>query len=389
MGILNFKEFSINEKVGVAESTLYYVDAIYEKTWEEFRKFHTSGEKSLEETVSIGYRKFFRKIKDREVYAEFPVVSISLNLDFKKQTPETFNKKHKFASKIKKKHSVGGWANRFGHKNWGGYSQIKDPIKTVTDHGIVIDLGIEIVVSSDFNIGTYWKKLTDDIYETIWHELNHVYEFYKRVQSGGGPIWTRAPRLAVTFADTNRWNITKGIYEYWQNNFTYYLYTSEPYELNAQVQEVGYQVSKYGIKSIYKTLAWENANKMENFDADEFIIGLENIITKKGKDVRTTKENLKKMWVNLYIKTLTDEKESPTIDHILVSKMNCDEFVRYMGKRLNRAGKYLKSKIGKLYELDPINRVDSKPDKIADYYKSKGVNQVIAKDTGTEDEEVY
>ncbi len=388
MGIFNFKDFSVNEKLGVADATLYYADAIYQKTLEEFKKFHLSGEKKHEETVNIGYRKFFRKITDREVYSKFPVVSITLNLDFNKQPVETFYKKHKSALKNKTKHAVGGWANRFGHKNWSGYSQIKDPIKTVTDHGIAIDLGIEITVSSDYNIGTYFKKLTDDIYETIWHELNHVYEFYKRVQSGGGTIWTRAPRLAVTFADTNRWNITKGIYDYWQNNFTYYLYASEPYELNAQVQEVGYRVSKYGMKSAYKSLAWQNADFMEKFDADKFIAGLEDIIAKKGKDVRTTKENLKKMWVNLYIKTLTDEKESPTIDHTLVSKMNCEEFVRYMGKRLNKSGKYLKAKIGKLYELDPNMKTEDRPDKIADYYKSKGIDRVVAKETGT-DEEIH
>ena len=253
MGILNFKEFSLNEKLGVADATLYYIDTVYNKVWEEFRKFHSSGEKELEKDLRIGYRSFYRKITDRETYSKFPVVGITLTLDFKKLTPEKFHKKYKSAASKKKKHVVGGWANRFGHKNWSGYSKIKEPIKQVTDHGIIVDLGIEVHVASDFNIGTYWKKLTDDIYETIWHELNHSYEYYNRVKSGAGPIWARSPRLAVTYADCNKWNITKTIYDYWSGYFTYYLYASEPYELNAQVQEAGYFVSKYGIKSLYKT----------------------------------------------------------------------------------------------------------------------------------------
>jgi len=353
MGIFNFNQFSkINEKVGIAEATILYTDVVFDKVWNTFREFHTSGEGFLEEKIEIPYREFYKKIKDRDLYSKFPVVDILLFVNFTKLPTDTFNGKYTSAASNRKKHVVGGWSSRFGHKNWEGYSTIKQPIKTITDHGISVSIGVDVIVSKDFNIGTYWKKLVDDINECIWHELNHSYEYYQRLISGNGPLWKRSPRLAVTFADDNRWRISSKIHKYWSNNFTYYLYSSEPYELNAQVQEAGYFVKRYGIDSLKDTSAWQYATSMENFNADEFIKGLEEVIRDDGKDVKSTKENLKKMWLGEYRKFLKENDEDPTINDKLVERLDCEGFVKLMAKRLNKAGRKLKIKLGKLYAFD-------------------------------------
>ena len=352
MSILKFKQFSLNEKLGIADATIFYVDAIFDKTLEEFKKFNSSDEKHLHNVVDIPYRNFSKKITDRDLYAKFPVVDISLDLEFKKLNTEIFNKIYKTAAKRRKKHTIGGYSMKFGNKNWSGYSRIKEPIKSITDHGISIVIGIEVYISEDFNIGTYHNKLIDDINECVWHELNHSYEYYQRYLSGSGSILKRAPGVAVTYADNNKWNLTKSIYDYWSDNFILYLYTSEPYELNAQIQEAGFYVTKYGFDSLKKTMVWKYADVMEKFDADKFMEGLISKIKKEGKDVKTTTENLKKMWLGEYRKTLKEFDEEPTINDKLVAHLDCEGFVKLIGRRLNRAGQYLKKKLDKLYALD-------------------------------------
>ena len=348
MYILNFKEFFINEKVGVAEATLFYSDAIFEQVWSIFREFNESGEKNFEETLDIPYSDFSKKIKDRELYSKFPVVGVSVNVIFTKISLDSFTNKFQSNIEDRKKYTVGGWSSGFGHKNWSGYSKIKDPIKSVTDHGISISLGLDIIITNDLNIGTYWKKLVDDINETIWHELNHSYEWYQRLIGGKGPIYKRYPGISITLADHNRWKITKSIYEYWSNNFINYIYLSEQHEMNAQVQESGYLVSRYGFDAVKKSSAWRYAEEMSNFNANKFITDLEQVIAEDGKDIKTTKENLKKMWLGEYRRHLLLFKEEPTISDKMVEHLSCDKFIKVIEIRLNRSGRYLLKKLGKL-----------------------------------------
>lgn len=372
MGIFNFKDFSVNEKLGVAEPTLFYIETIFSHTMNYLKDFIKSEDKELDESITIPYRRFYREITNREVYSKFPVVGIALNLEFEKISPYRFNKRYKIKDEEKRpKHAVGGWASRFGHVNWSGYSKVVNPIKTVTDHGIVIDIGVNITISSDYKLETNIKRMSDDINETIWHELNHSYEYYNRLRSGGGPIYKRSPRLAITNSDINRWKISKTIYDFWNNKFLYYLYISEKHEMNAQVQEAAYHVSKYGINSLYTTNAWRYAKYMESFDADEFIYQLEEIILLEGKDIEQTKDSLKRMWLLQYRKYVEEEKEEHSINDKMIEHLNFNQFIYLMGRRLNRCGKTFRKKLGKLYEFDPSAPKGEKPDPIGDYIKYK------------------
>lgn len=370
MNIFNFEKFSINEKLGVAESTLFYVETIYNHTINEFKNFIESGENKLDDNINIPYRRFYRDIKDREKYSKFPVVGISLNLEFEKISGYLFKKKYPKTSKIKK-FAVGGWASRFGHINWSGYSKVVNPIKSVTDHGIIIDIGIFLSISKEFKIEKEIDNLSDDINEAIWHELNHSYEYYNRLKGGVGPIYKRSPKLAITYADINKWKISKKIYDFWRNNFIYYIYASEKHEINAQVQEAAYHVSKYGIKSLYNTNAWESAKYMESFDPDDFIHNLDEVIESEGKDIDGVKDRLKKMWLSQYRDFVEKEKEEHSINDKMIEHLNFNQFIYLMARRLNKRGKDFKNKLSKLYEFDPSVKNVEVSDPIGDYLKYK------------------
>jgi len=348
MKISRFNEFNqINEKVGIATPSIMYSDLIYNKVEDEFVNFKRSSEKNLEKKIEIKYRQVKPYITDKEQYAKFPVVGITVNVKFEKISSSIFNKKYWNIEEKKKKHALGGWASNFGHRNWNSYSKKVEPIKMLTDHGIIIDLGIDITITDDYNIGSYKSKFDDDLGRVIWHELNHLYEDYNRMLSMKGlPIHKRKANIALSFTDENTWNIKKEIFEFWQTDLLYYIYASEPYEINAQVQEVGHFLQKYGPSKINKSQAYQNADYMQKFNDEDFIEKLELKISEYYPDnVEFIKDRLKKMWVNNYEKKLKEFKERPLINLDYLKNATCDEFVKYFGIRLNELGENFKRRI--------------------------------------------
>ena len=90
MGIFTFKQFLL-ERHGVSESSLMFVDILEKKTYFGFLDFLNSKETKLDKTVEIKYRTLAPYIKDKSVYADFPVVGFELILEFKKMLPLKFN----------------------------------------------------------------------------------------------------------------------------------------------------------------------------------------------------------------------------------------------------------------------------------------------------------
>jgi len=347
MRISTFSEFNkVNESVGIAIPSVMYSDLIYNKVENEFTEFKKSSEKISEKKIEIKYREVKPYIRSRQEYTKFPVVGITVNLTFEKISTGTFNKKYWSVEEKKKKHALGGWASNFGHRNWTNYSKKVEPIKMLTDHGIIIDLGIDITITEDYNIGTYKVKFDDDLGRVIWHELNHLYEDYNRMLSMKGPLHKRKANIALSFTDENNWNIKKDIFDFWQSELLYYIYASEPYEINAQVQEVGHFLQKYGPKKISKSQAYQNADYMQKFNDEEFIEKLELKISEYyPDDVEYIKDRLRKMWISNYEKKLKEFGEKSLINLGYLKTTTCDEFVKYFGIRLNELGENFKRRI--------------------------------------------
>jgi hypothetical protein len=361
MKIYNFKNF-ILERLGVAIPSIEYAGAIYKKTIEELNLFLTehSNYKEYLNDPKISADELKSCIGNEEEYKKFPVVGISLDLHFKKIEDNIFEAEFNSG----KSHSVGGSAYRFGHKNWSGYSKkVKTEIKDLP-FGINLLIGIEVYIPKSYKIEED-GKLVDTRMETIYHELNHLYEYYGRLLNQKGlPIYKRSPKLAITYSDVNRWKIPNEVYSIWSNDLVYNFYLSEPYEINAQVQEAAYTVMKHGFDKLFETEAWKNSILMERFSAEDFIemmdSEIDNYISKKGAEKTglysgvlslPLKERLKEMWLKEYQKQFEYEKELPSIDFDRLKKNDCNYFIRYMGKRIKKAGSKLKTKLGKLYDF--------------------------------------
>jgi len=350
--IKRFNNFQINEKVGVAEPTLFYTEPMFNKVFYDFMEFYQSDKRKEKKMETINYSTIKPYIIDTDIYSKFPVIGIEIELDFNKMTVDEFDKSYRRIKKKRRPFAMGGYASGFGHRNWTGYTRLANPIKRVTDHGIILSCSIGIDISPLFDIQSYKKVFKDYLDGTIWHELNHLYDSYNRLLSHASPH-----KVSITHADYNRWGILKNIYDYWSWNFAFHLYDSEPHELNAVVQEVASMVSKYGFGILKKTEQWENAVKMSNFSSEEFLNGLDKVILENIKDADEStlsyvKNRLKKMWVSEYIKMLKFNGEEPTIPLNRIQQMDCDSFVEFFQKRINNAGETLKRRMGKLYSFE-------------------------------------
>ena len=122
MRIFDFKNFVVNEKLGLSESSTMFREIIYKTVYSKFAEFYKSTEKSISETLIINYRKLRPQITDLKLYSDFPVVGFEVDVEFKKITSSRFT-----ALYGDKEITVGGSSSGFGHKNWKNYSKIVKP----------------------------------------------------------------------------------------------------------------------------------------------------------------------------------------------------------------------------------------------------------------------
>ena len=344
MIIKNFSNYVV-EKVGLAMPSIRYTDLLYDKVKSEFLTFLKEQENVLSDDIEIGPDEIKELISNLDEYRRFPVVGIELFIDFKKVD--------QIKSSEPTDWSVGGAATPFGHKNWKSYSRLSEPIMVNVEHGIILKIDISINVIKGFSSDRI-GELEDDIKSTIFHEFNHLYEKYNRFLNIKGKVLDRSLNVALSYADENRWKVKKEIFKYWYKYFLYNIYVSEPYEINARVQELAYYVLKNGFGGIENSRIWKYAIELRDFDTEEFISSLSQIIIRHygEENVDYIMNRLKRMFLSEYKRILSDEKLPSRINIESLEKMSFESFMKYFENRFNKSGDKFIKKIGKLKSLD-------------------------------------
>ncbi len=369
MRIFDFKNFIVNERLGLSESSTMFREIIYKTVYSKFTEFFKSTDKSISETLVINYRKLRPQITNLNLYSDFPVVGFEVDVEFKKITSSRFTSLYG-----DREITVGGSSSGFGHKNWKNYSKIVKPVKKVSDVGLIIHIGIDIDIDKtyfDMSNPEHNEELIDGINSTLFHELNHSYEHYKRTMRAPkrgeyrGAIYDRSFNTALTYAENNKWKFPKEIWKKWSNDFLHYIYISEGQELNANVQEMYYFIQKYPDRELESFSIWTNADEMDKFDSDRFYQELKQVINERYnwsdlgnfllvdcKSADDVVDRLKDMWVSVYESEIKGQKGSPIIPLNTLRNMSGKQFIDYWGKKFNENGKYLKKKIGNIkYQL--------------------------------------
>lgn len=349
--VKDFSDYKINEALGIAESTLFYVDIIKQKVMEEVMDYiNDTTELNQKEIkhVSIPYRQLRRHVTNWEVYEEFPVSEILVDVEIVKKRKDRL-KRMKFLVDVKEEipFRVGGYASPFARGRERAATRIKDPVRMAVDHSLLIHMGIQVDYSDNFDPYIHERKLETQIESVILHELNHTYEYYNRKMGGAKNI-----DLALTYASTgeNVMKRPKEIFEYWQYYFTDFIYMSEPHEIRAYVQESKSFIDKLDFESFKKTNTWRIAKYMQKYSYKEFLKKFDKVVEKHNPEyVGKMTDMLIKDFIKEYQKFVEEFQEIPSLTPDKLSYMTREEFFEYWEKIIREAGDKIVKNMMRLY----------------------------------------
>mgnify|MGYP003115075993 CR=1 FL=1 len=233
-------------------------------------------------------------------------------------------------------------------------------------------INIELLIpQSIYDNGTfvelYNKEIKPYAESILFHELTHIYEFYKRILSGSSN--PNFEQLANITQMINK----MGVIDDWDElMFLIYLHLS--FELNARVSEVygllrnkNITSKEEFVKFLKTSRAWSYAKRLNNFSAERFIKDLEipqetidRVRAHDGKE--TPIEEIKDIvlsqliqnWSVTYEDFLKDFSADDTLKVPNLSPTTTSSpinFLKFWEKRFNKAGEDSLRKISRLYSL--------------------------------------
>lgn len=342
----NFKHF-LTEAKGVSESAIYLTNYIYTLLEPYVIESISIMEKELID-LDLGFQGLKKVYKnDTELFLDFPVEELEIEFKFlpiKKSLEEDLP------------FSTGGGAydieNTEGNSSYMKEPSFELPKKILNDIDYTIHgkLDFDIVIDIRKFDETMIDDLLNDFLDTITHELNHLYEFYKRWQSTGvGKVY-----FPKSFAGSKNVNTPGKIFTVYEN-FLNYMYYSEPWEINANTQEAYSKIQRMSFKEFKGTKQWKMADEMENYSAEELYDELIRTTEEKSPDaVDFHIKNLHKFYLKQY-KSLAMEMLKDEIkvmeDQVFKTKNLFELFKKYE-KRINDAGKTLKRRYMRLFTIE-------------------------------------
>jgi hypothetical protein len=352
-----YKNFLISEAMGVARPTQFYLQRLTYLVIDKLYKFSDEmrASKTLNTTepvlvdIVMNYRdiKYLVSKSGEEFYLDFPLSQIILSLELSKKE---MNRPYTYL--------VGGSASPFARGGERYATRFKPEIKQAVDHSLSIHMGMEIIIGQNF------RKINQDfsmfenthlfkkIESVISHELNHLYEFYRRKISGAKSI-----EASMTWASIgeNVYGVSDDIFEYWQSEFTDFIYEAERHEVNAQTQEVKSYVDRMSFEKFRKSKYWSKAKKMQEYSVDKFLIGLRNKFESESIPISKTKD-MKANFVLEYDKLIRQSGEKPSLKPETLMRMSESDFYKFFEKKIKESGTKLIRNYCRLYALKSLEK---------------------------------
>jgi len=334
----------INESLGVNEAAIEYTNFIYNLLEPVAIQMVALGEKEVQE-IDINVDKLIKFIKkDPSTFEELPIEELELDLAYIPTKKPLIGDKP-FA--------VGGGFYDIQSGNDGGSYMMdtsfllpKNILENISN-SIHAKLQFEIYVNQSFDESMI-DELLYDLRDAITHELNHLYESYKRWERTGSGV----TNLAKSFAGTKNVNTPNVIFEVY-TKFLNFLYYSEPWEINANVQEAFSKVSRMSFEEFKKTEQWKVANEMENYSAKNlFNQVVKTAETKNPETVDYHIKNLHKFYLKQHLKYDKASKQADEIKDTVYKTKNLLGLFKKYEQRINSAGRKLKKNYMRLYSIE-------------------------------------
>jgi hypothetical protein len=331
----------ILERLGVAEPTLPYVNLVYEILEDKIHKLLEEKPKNYVEEVKIGHD-YIKDIYTNyfDEFEELPIESMSIDLYFKivKEVESNNFATGGAAYQIEKKKKGGSYIKR---KN----ILLPKKILKEIDDCVVVKMDIEIYITKKFDSSST-DELLYDLRDTILHEFNHIYEFYKRSQSDKSLVDT-----SLGLSGGKNYNVPKSIFNVW-NDFIYFVYYSQPHEINAKTQEAYSKRLRMSFDDFKNTYYWKTAKGMEEFDSSVFYNKLVDTIKSHNPEYVESVLNRLYSWFMRDYKEVLNYFDNEPISLVKKSK-NLESLIRNFEPKIKNAGKKLQRNYIRLYSLSP------------------------------------
>lgn len=354
MRILNFNHF-ITEKLGVAEASLIFIPVLSKIIEKRILYFISKDiEGNTEYIENVRFNTLEDSIKDLDLYYKFPVVGFDVKYTFENYSDYEFHKSFPTTSLVSPI-SLGGGAQGFGNRNWKSYSRMADP-QLGAKEGIILFLEIEVHVnidSFDKDNEIHLDLLQEGINSTLYHEMNHFYELYylTKKKAPGKTIRDKGfLNTSITSASDVIYGIPTNVVKYWSDEFLFYTYLCEDFELRSHVQEMDFYFKTHPQQSVTNSRIFKYYDHMSKFNTDTFYHKMLSVI-KLNWDVDGdfVINSLKDKWVSNYKKQSALYKNSKPIAPIsTLEGLNGYEFIKYWETIFHEKGDYVKRKIYKL-----------------------------------------
>jgi len=355
----HIKSYQLFEAHGVAEATLIYNQFLldeFNQCFDSFIKEDELADKNDNRDYSVikEYNKEDLSLFiNSEFWPKYPISSMKVTYSIKVMTDDNYNKRFPTTGLLKKFVGTGACYN-IGEE---GGSEIRPSIDDRSDVTIHLVLEIGAVISDSFNDR---EGLSIEVESSITHELNHGYEGWNRMKKNKGQLSTD-----VTFGlDVNRAKIRKDIWKIWYDEIGFYIYWSEPHEMNAMTQDAWPYVKRYDIEEVKeKAPTWRFAKRMKEFDAKTFKQKMSDKILSVYPDadvdmmLKRMKNGLANELINRREESIAYKQDKPTLSGEAIRSMSVDKFLSFIQKRINRSGEKLQKNIIKLYSLKNNTRL--------------------------------
>jgi hypothetical protein len=330
----------IKEDLGVSRASLAYANLIYQTLEPKAIQFMESRNESQEKII-IQLKDISRIYQSSmDDYIELPIEKIEI--DF-------------FCTKIPKgkkniKFTSGGGFESIDKKSFGG-SYLKEPSLELPKYvleEITQTLAAKFILyfklSPEFS-DEFKDNSLYDLRDTIIHECNHLFESYKRAESGAKQL-----NVSLSWVGGKNYNVNREIFKIWQE-FLDMIYYSEPYEVNAKSQEAVSQTSIKPFDEFKKTKFWHDSSVMKNFNSELYIDKL----LSKIQEVNPEKtisilNNLYKWFMTDYYKWMKVYGDSPA--KYIENTTGLFDLVKKFERRIKNAGDKLQRNYMRLYTLD-------------------------------------
>jgi hypothetical protein len=197
-------------------------------------------------------------------------------------------------------------------------------------------------------------ELLYDLRDTITHELNHMYEFYNRILNTGSSEFS----LAKSFAGGRNVNTPKKIFKVYAK-FLDYLYYSEPWEINANIQEAYSKLLRMSWEEFKNGKQYKIADAMENYSGEQMFDELYNATMERSPEaVLFHIKNLHKFYLKQYLQFVKSERgdditsEEELMKDEVFKTRNILELFKKFETRINNAGTKLKRNYARLNAIE-------------------------------------